>query len=73
MNVVQLFAFGTFVIDLIVAEMNLLSNVSTIFSRYVELCMKYVELLLASGVRFIMVFDGFSLDAKCEVESVRKR
>lgn len=31
MNVVQLFAFGTFVIDLIVAEMNLLSNVSTIF------------------------------------------
>ena len=35
--------------------------------------MKYAELLLASGVRLIMVFDGFSLDVKGEVESVRKR
>ena len=44
-----------------------------VFSRYVKLCMKYVDLLLANEVRPIMVFDGFSLDAKGDVESARKR
>ena len=63
--------FCSYVVDLTEAEIEL--NVSNVFSRYVKLCMKYVDLLLANEVRPIMVFDGFSLDAKGDVESARKR
>ena len=66
-----IFHFDIFEYDLNRLKLIFTSTLS--FFRYVELCMKYIDVLLANKVRPIMVFDGFSLDAKREVESTRRR
>ena len=40
--------------------------------RYVHYCMKYVNSLLAFGLRPIMVFDGCRLPSKRNVEKARR-
>ena len=66
-----IFHFDIFEYDLNRLKLIFTSTLS--FFRYVELCMKYIDVLLANKVRPIMVFDGFSLDAKRAVESTRRR
>ena len=63
-----IFHFDIFEYDL--NRLKLIFTSTLYFFRYVELCMKYIDVLLANKVRPIMVFDGFSLDAKREVESM---
>ena len=43
-----------------------------LFHRYVYYCMKYVNSLLAMGVKPVMVFDGCRLPSKELVETQRR-
>uniref|UniRef100_H3BBZ0 Exonuclease 1 n=1 Tax=Latimeria chalumnae TaxID=7897 RepID=H3BBZ0_LATCH len=40
--------------------------------QYVAYCMKFVDMLLANGVKPILVFDGCTLPSKMKVEKARK-
>ena len=43
------------------------------FLRYIDMCMKYIDLLDENNVQPILLFDGMELEAKTNVESFRRR
>ena len=44
----------------------------TIIFRYVQYCMKFVNMLLANEIKPILVFDGRHLPAKAHTEKKRR-
>ena len=43
------------------------------FLRYIDMCMKYIDMLVENNVQPILVFDGMELEAKANVETFRRR
>ncbi|KAL5960676.1 Exonuclease 1 [Taenia solium] len=43
------------------------------YFRYVNYCLRYLNMVLEAGVRPILVFDGANLPAKAETEAKRRR
>ena len=43
------------------------------FLRYIDMCVKYIHLLVENNVQPILVFDGMEMEAKANVESFRRR